>query len=164
MHRVLLASTNHDDIVLDPFAGTGTTRGGGEAAAAAFHWHRTSSGLCRGRHRAGPADAAGLGRGRHVAPTKREATRIPFGSLVEQGLIAAGTTVFDRQRRVSAMVGPDGSLSSGDIAGRSTRWGAAAERAELQWLDVLAFRARRNAAAAGRAAGCDGEPIGGYGS
>jgi len=57
-------------------------------------------------------------------PTKREAVRIPFGSLVEQGLIVAGTTVFDRQRRVSAMVGPDGSLSVGDIRGSIHKVGA----------------------------------------
>jgi modification methylase len=57
-------------------------------------------------------------------PTKREAPRIPFGSLVEQGLIAPGTIVFDRQRRVSAMVGPDGSLSAGDIRGSIHKVGA----------------------------------------
>jgi modification methylase len=55
--------------------------------------------------------------------------RIPFGSLVEQGLIAPGTTVFDRQRRVSAMVGPDGSLSAGDIRGSIHKVGALLQNA-----------------------------------
>ena len=62
-------------------------------------------------------------------PTKRDIPRIPFGSLVEQGLIAPGTTVFDRQRRVSAMVGPDGSLSAGDIRGSIHKVGAALQNA-----------------------------------
>src|SRR3954447_25145761 len=100
LHRVLLASTNQDDILLDPFAGTGTT------AAVAKRLRRRFIGI--ERH---PAYAeAAIGRVRRTKavsaeaavaePTKREAQRIPFGSLVEQGLITPGTTVFDRQRRV----------------------------------------------------------------
>jgi modification methylase len=54
LHRVLLASTNQDDIVLDPFAGTGTT----------LHRNRTSPSLCRGGDRTGTADQADFsGRG-----------------------------------------------------------------------------------------------------
>jgi modification methylase len=45
-----------------------------------------------------------------ASPTKRDAPRIPFGSLVEQGRIAPGTILFDRQRRVSATVTADGTL------------------------------------------------------
>jgi modification methylase len=37
--------------------------------------------------------------------------------------------VFDRQRRVSAMVGPDGSLSAGDIRGSIHKVGAALQNA-----------------------------------
>ncbi len=124
LHRVLLASTNHDDIVLDPFAGTGTT------AVVAKRLRRHFIGI--ERH---PAYVeAALGRvmrtkpvsveGATSQPTKRDAVRIPFGTLVEQGLIAPGTRVFDRQRRISAMVGPDGSLSSGDIRGSIHKLGA----------------------------------------
>jgi modification methylase len=129
LHRVLLASTNQDDVILDPFAGTGTT------AVVAKRLRRHFIGI--ERH---PAYAeAAIGRVRRTKatsvagatsePTKREAIRIPFGSLVEQGLIAPGTMVFDRQRRVSAMVGPDGSLSSGDIRGSIHKVGALLQHA-----------------------------------
>jgi modification methylase len=129
LHRVLLASTNQDDIVLDPFTGTGTT------PVVAKRLRRHFIGI--ERH---PAYAeAAIGRVRRTRPTsvegatshptKREAVRIPFGSLVEQGLITAGTTVFDRQRRVSAMVGPDGSLSAGDIRGSIHKVGALLQNA-----------------------------------
>ena len=129
LHRVMLASTNQDDIILDPFTGTGTT------PAVAKRLRRHFIGI--ERH---PAYAeAAIGRVRRTKaisvegatsqPTKRDIPRIPFGSLVEQGLIAPGTTVFDRQRRVSAMVGPDGSLSAGDIRGSIHKVGAALQNA-----------------------------------
>jgi modification methylase len=129
LHRVLLASTNQDDIVLDPFAGTGTT------PAVAKRLRRRFIGI--ERHPAYAEAAIGRVRrerpisveGATSQPTKREAVRVPFGSLVEQGLIAPGTTVFDRQRRVSAMVGPDGSLSAGDIRGSIHKVGALLQNA-----------------------------------
>ena len=52
LHRVLMASTNPGDIVLDPFFGTGTTGAVGEAARPAFHRHRARAGLCRSAARA----------------------------------------------------------------------------------------------------------------
>ncbi len=129
LHRVLLASTNQDDIVLDPFAGTGTT------AAVAKRLRRRY--IAIERH---PAYVeAALGRLRQTravssqdaatSATKREVPRIPFGSLVERGLITAGTTVYDRQRRVSAIVGPDGSLSAADIRGSIHKVGAMLQNA-----------------------------------
>jgi len=129
LHRVLLSSTSPGDIVLDPFAGTGTT------ASVAKRLHRHFIGI--ERH---PAYAeAAIGRVRHTkpmhgdglatAPTKREAPRIPFGSLIERGLIAPGTRLFDRQRRVSATVAADGTVVSGGVSGSIHKVGAAAQNA-----------------------------------
>ncbi|HEY8288693.1 MAG TPA: site-specific DNA-methyltransferase [Acetobacteraceae bacterium] len=129
LHRVLLSSTSPGDIVLDPFAGTGTT------AAVAKRLHRHFIGI--ERH---PAYAeAAIGRVRNTrpvegdgiatAPSKREAPRVPFGSLVERGVIVPGTKLFDRQRRVSAVVGSDGSLVSGEARGSIHKVGAAVQNA-----------------------------------
>jgi modification methylase len=129
LHRVILASTNQDDLVLDPFAGTGTT------AVVAKRLRRHFIGI--ERH---PAYVeAAIGRvlrtkplsveGARSAPTKREAPRVPFGSLVERGLIAPGTMLFDRQRRVMAVVGPDGSISAGELHGSIHKVGALLQNA-----------------------------------
>ena len=129
LHRVLLASTSPGDIVLDPFAGTGTT------AAVAKRLHRHFIGI--ERH---PAYAeAAIGRVRTTKPrleeglsgaaSKRDVPRVPFGSLVERGLLPPGTRLFDRMRRVSAVVAADGTVVAGSIRGSIHKVGAAVQNA-----------------------------------
>ncbi len=125
LHRVLLASTEAEDIVLDPFLGTGTT------AVVAKRLHRSWIGIerhpayveaalirIRDQRR---ASAAGIA----TTPTRRDAKRIPFGRLVEAGLITPGTLLTDRNRRVSATVAADGSLVAGATRGSIHQVGAA---------------------------------------
>ncbi len=129
LHRVLLASTSPGDIVLDPFLGTGTT------AAVAKHLHRHFIGM--ERHPAYAEAAIGRVRQQRPAPegsaagtpTKREAVRIPFGNLVERGLVPPGTELMDRQRRVRARVAADGTLTSGTLRGSIHQVGAAVQNA-----------------------------------
>ena len=64
-----------------------------------------------------------------TAPSKREAPRVPFGSLVERGLLAPGTRLYDRARRVSAVVGADGTVVAGEIRGSIHKVGAAVQNA-----------------------------------
>ncbi len=129
LHRVLLSCTGPGDIVLDPFLGTGTT------AAVARRLSRHFIGI--ERH---PAYVeAALGRVRGVRPastealtataTKRDAVRVPFGSLVERGLVPAGTVLTDRMRRVTAVVVADGTLRCGGIQGSIHKVGAAVQNA-----------------------------------
>ena len=136
LHRVLLASTAPDDIVLDPFLGTGTT------AAVAKRLQRHFIGIERhpayaeaaiGRVRAARVSpAAGLA----TTPTRRDVPRISFGSFVERGVIQPGVALTDRMRRVRATVAADGTIASGAHQGSIHKGGrAGAERAELQWLE-----------------------------
>ena len=129
LHRVLLASTSPGDIVLDPFCGTGTT------PAVARRLHRHYIGMERhpayveaalGRvRRVRPAPSGG-----HAAtPSKRDAVRVPFGSLVERGLVPPGTVLHDRARRVRATVSADGSLVAGERRGSIHQVGAAVQNA-----------------------------------
>ena len=129
LHRVLMSCTSPGDIVLDPFLGTGTS------AVVAKRLHRHFIGLERhpayveaawGRIRqAAPMPHTGLA----VTPSKREAPRVPFGTLVEQGLVSPGTTLFDRHRKVAATVGADGTLAAGSHHGSIHQVGAAVQNA-----------------------------------
>jgi len=116
LHRVLLASTRPGDLVLDPFCGTGTT------GAVARRLGRRFVGIERD-----PGYAA-LARARiaAVAPaaddlvmlqSKREAPRVPFGSLVERGMIRPGEVLRDQSGRYRARVRADGSLISAEHRG-----------------------------------------------
>ena len=61
---------------------------------------------------------------------KRDQPRVPFGNLLERGLIAPGETLYDRMKRVKARVRADGSLAHGPLTGSIHRIGAMAQGAK----------------------------------
>src|SRR5271168_5094837 len=85
LHRVLLASTRPGDLVLDPFCGTGTT------GAVAKRLGRRFTGIERDIAYAALARdrIAGVTQAENAllaTQSKRDAPRVPFGSLVERGM------------------------------------------------------------------------------
>jgi modification methylase len=116
LHRVLLASTRPGDTVLDPFFGTGTTGAVAKRLGRRFIGIERDPayvGIAR-RRIAGvrPAAAESV-----VIDSRRDAPRVPFGNLVERGLIQPGEVLFDQTRRWQARVRADGSLISGEYRG-----------------------------------------------
>ncbi len=129
MHRVMLSSTIQGDIVLDPFAGTGTTAAVAKRLGRHFismerHPAYVEAALARLRDIRPIAGTA-----MSMVPTKRDIPRMPFGGFVERGVIAPGTRLFDRHRRVSAVVAADGSLVAGEQRGSIHKIGAALQNA-----------------------------------
>ncbi len=129
LHRVLIACTLPEDVVLDPFAGTGTTavvakRLGRHFIGIERHPAYVEAALARlKRTRRLPAE------GLAVTPSKRDQPRIPFGSLVERGLVMPGSRLYDRTRRVVATVAADGTLQAGTVRGSIHQVGAALSNA-----------------------------------
>jgi len=62
-------------------------------------------------------------------PTKREEPRVPFGSVVERGLVPAGTVLMDQRRRFKAKVRADGTLIAAESLGSIHSVGAAVQGA-----------------------------------
>lgn len=117
LYRVMLATTEKGDVVLDPFFGTGTT--GAVAKRLGREWI--------GCEREGTYREAALERIEMALPldesalktmqSRKDAPRVAFGALVEAGLIAPGTALFDKKGRFHAQVRADGSIISGTETG-----------------------------------------------
>ena len=110
LYRVMLATTEKGDVVLDPFFGTGTT--GAVAKRLGRNWIGceresiyTDAALKRIAKEL-PLDESAL----EVMQSKRSAPKVAFGTLVENDYITPGTKLFDTKRRWTATVRADGSL------------------------------------------------------
>lgn len=113
LYRVLMASTDPGDIVLDPFMGTGTT------GVVAKRLHRRWIGVEREER------YVEMARQRieaivqpevydpevYKTPDPRKRPRLPFGSLLEHGYLQPGETLyFGKESHVTARVLADGAL------------------------------------------------------
>jgi modification methylase len=118
LYRVLMASTNPGDVVLDPFFGTGTT------GAVAKKLDRRYIGIERETSYIKVAEdrlkkIARLGDGEILhTPAKREEPRIPFGWLIERGLLKPGAVLTDSKQLHEAKVSADGNLIAKGQAGQ----------------------------------------------
>ncbi|HEY0835523.1 MAG TPA: site-specific DNA-methyltransferase [Azospirillum sp.] len=118
LYRVIMSSTRVGDVVLDPFFGTGTT------GAVAKKLGRDWIGLERDPEYAKVAQAR-IDATQAVSdpaildtPPKRQAPRVPFGTVVERGLLRPGTVLVDQRRRLAASVRADGTLAGESAIGR----------------------------------------------
>ncbi|WP_203294936.1 site-specific DNA-methyltransferase [Maricaulis parjimensis] len=124
LHRVILSTTNPGDLVLDPFFGTGTT--GAAAKRLGRHYigiERDTDYLAVARERLAAITPAS-GEALNVTQSKRAQPRIPFGALVERGLVKPGDTLYCPKGRFTARVRADGTLIAGTNAGSIHQVGA----------------------------------------
>jgi len=119
LYRVILSSSRPGEVVLDPFFGSGTT--GAVAKRLGRRWigiEREPGYIEIARRRiaqvpAAPGEAALL-----EAPEPRRKTRLPFGALLEAGLLRPGQRLYFRgDRRRSARIRADGALVRDGRAG-----------------------------------------------
>src|ERR1700760_2622852 len=96
--RIMLAASRPDDLVLDPFSGTGTT------GAVARRLRRRFIGVEREAEYAAAAEARIAAVEPVAEPalasfmTAREAPRVPFSALLERGVVTAGVTLVDAKK------------------------------------------------------------------
>jgi modification methylase len=131
LHRVLLSSTNPGDVVLDPFFGSGTTGAVAKRLGRRFIGIERDPEYVRVAQRRiesiveGDADAIAVTRSKKAEP------RIPFGTLVERGLLKPGAILTGLGGRHRAKVRADGSLVCADATGSIHRIAA-----HVQGLDA----------------------------
>ena len=129
LYRLILASTRVGDVVLDPFFGTGTT------GAMAKLLGRNFIGIEKEKQYV--KDAAK--RINSIEPianeicleysSKKRQPRVPFGSVVERGLLSPGTKLYDAGKKHEALIRSDGTLKASFGEGSIHQVGAAAQNA-----------------------------------
>lgn len=128
LHRVLVGSTNPGDVILDPFFGTGTT------GAVAKMLGRDFIGIEREAayrkvaekriSKVRKFDREAL----QVSTSKRAEPRVPFGQLVERGMLRPGEALYSPRGQI-AKVRADGTLIGNDVKGSIHQVGAHLEGA-----------------------------------
>ncbi|MEO0891579.1 MAG: site-specific DNA-methyltransferase [Pseudomonadota bacterium] len=129
LHRIILGTSQPGDVVLDPFFGTGTT------GAVAKMLGREYIGIEREKSYREVAekrlrdvrkfDSTAL----QVTASKRAAPRVPFGQLIERGMLRPGEELYSINQRHKAKVRADGTLAGHDVTGSIHQVGAALEGA-----------------------------------
>ena len=129
LHRVLTATSNPGDVILDPFFGTGTTGAVARRLGRRFvgiERDETYAEAARERieevEAAATADAAPL-------PSPRKAPRVGFGQVLESGLLKPGSKLYCPKRRHVARVKADGTLAVPTGAGSIHKMGASVQNA-----------------------------------
>jgi modification methylase len=129
LYRVIMAATKPGDIVLDPFFGTGTTGAVAKALGRKYIGIEQDKGYIAGARariaQVKPVEDEEL----LITPSKRSEPRIPFGTVVERGLLRAGSVLSDPSGRFTARVRADGTLISSDHRGSIHQVGAAVQGA-----------------------------------
>lgn len=110
LKRVLLATTKPGDLVLDPFFGTGTT---GVAAKALGRRYlgieRDPDYVAAANARIAAVEPCDIKTAGPIL-SKRAEPRVPFGMVLELGMLRPGEALYDAKARISAQIMADGSL------------------------------------------------------
>ena len=124
LYRIMVSSTNVGDTVLDPFLGSGTT------AVMAKKLQRNFIGFEQDK------DYIKLAKKRlkntipfsdeivTMTKSRKDLPKVPFGELVEQGIIPPGAVLTDKKERYKATVSIDGTLKIKGLSGSIHQLGA----------------------------------------
>ncbi len=111
LHRILLGTTNPGDVVLDPFFGTGTTGAVAKRLGRQFVGIELDPDYAKAAEeriaRVQPLGQDTL----DTAASKRTEPRVPFGAIIELGILEPGARLTDEHGRIWAEVRADGTLA-----------------------------------------------------
>jgi site-specific DNA-methyltransferase (adenine-specific)/modification methylase len=117
LHRIILATTNKGDNIFDPFLGTGTTAVVAKKLGRNYYgiekeikYFKAASDRIK---KTKVIDDSYL----DTIENNKSKPRIPFGSLVELGILKPGTVLFDPKRKFNAKIMVDGSIKYKEAEG-----------------------------------------------
>ena len=128
LYRVLLASTKVGDVVLDPFFGTGTTGAVAKKMGRNFIGIERDMEYIKGAQKR--IDAVEKVDDIAMEYTcRKKQPRVPFGAVVERGMLSPGDKLSDSSGKHFAVIRADGSVKGENIEGSIHQVGAAAQNA-----------------------------------
>lgn len=116
LYRIITSTSKPSDIILDPFAGTGTTLAVAKKLGRQFigiEKEELYVNVCRKRL----AETNSYQKTLLDYPLEIKNKRLPFGSLIENGYINAGEFLYSENGRYKALVLANGTLSYENING-----------------------------------------------
>ncbi len=108
LYRVLLSSTNPGDVVLDPFFGSGTTGAVAKRLGRHFVGIERDAKYIRVAQKRIDAVMVADEESLNVSPSKPQ--RVPFGNLIESGLLEVGQTLHFAKNGLKAKVLANGHI------------------------------------------------------
>jgi modification methylase len=124
LHRILLSTSNRGDVVLDPFFGTGTTGAVAKRLGRRFIGIERDSDYAKAARERIDKVSALAPEAVETISSKRAEPRVPFGTILELGILEAGSALYDPRREIRAVVRADGSLAHGANKASIHRLGA----------------------------------------
>ena len=130
LHRVILSTTNPGDVILDPFFGTGTTGAVAKKLGRNFIGIERETAYIKAAKARIKSTPIAKAEDIQVTQSKKAEPRVPFGTIVERGLLQPGTVLYDPASRHAARVRADGTLACKDATGSIHKIGAHVQGAE----------------------------------
>ena len=115
LYRIIMASSNVGDVILDPFFGSGTT--GAVAKMLGRNWigiERDEKYIRVAQER---IDAVQRADEETINVEKRKQARVPFGTLIENGLLNPGQILYFAKNDKQAKILSNGHLKCGEVTG-----------------------------------------------
>ncbi len=117
LHRIILATTNQGDSVFDPFLGTGTTAVVSKKLGRRYYGiEKDKKYFIAAKQRINKTIKIEDNYLDTIQNNKSK-PRVPFGSLIELGIIKPGTSLFDQKKKINAKIMVDGSIKYKDLEG-----------------------------------------------
>lgn len=129
LYRVIMSSSKVGDVVLDPFFGTGTTGAVAKKLGRNYIGIEQDATYVKGANARLAAISEQPEKAALEYSCKRKQPRVPFGTVVERGLLEPGTMLWDAGHKHSAMIRSDGTIKSETSEGSIHRVGAATQNA-----------------------------------
>ena len=127
LHRIIIATTKKDDLILDPFLGTGTTGVMAKRLGRKFIGIEMDKVYFREAKKRIKKTVPFTDNDLEITETRKDLERVPFGQIVERGLLNPGDQLTSVNKRFVARVRPDGTLITHNAKGSIHRVGAILE-------------------------------------